>query len=87
MPSFKRIVDLPHELIKSFEGWSEVRECYLGSCHCTSIMTDLESYIEVEALELDCLEQLCKSFQELGFEISNPEPRKQRGTNENSTLK
>lgn len=67
MDSFTRTVALPHSLTPTFDKWSEVRECYLGSCHCTSIMTDLESYIEVEALEADCLAELCQSLTELGF--------------------
>lgn len=76
MTELKRTLSLPHNLLKSFEDWGEVRSQYTASCICTSIMTDLESYIEVEALELDCLEQLCKRFQELGFEYNEPPQRR-----------
>ena len=87
MTELKRVLELPHELLKSFEDWQGVRFQYTASCYCTSITTDMESYIEVEALELDCLEQLCRGFQELGFETSDPEPRRKRDTNETSTDK
>lgn len=87
MTELKRVLVLPNHLLKSFEDWGAVHFHYSASCYCTSIMTDMESYIEVEALELDCLEQLCRGFQELGFETSDPEPRRKRDTNETSTDK
>lgn len=76
MTELKRVLALPNHLLKSFEDWGAVHFHYSASCICTSIMTDLESYIEVEALELDCLEQLCKRFQELGFEYHEPPQRR-----------
>lgn len=84
MTELKRVLILPRELLKSFEDWQGVRFQYTASCYCTSITTDMESYIEVEALELDCLEQLCRGFQELGFEFSGPEPERKRVKNETS---
>lgn len=65
--SFKRTVELSHEDMKTFEAWDQVRFHYTASCYCTSIVTDMESYIEVEAMEEKCLDELCKSFAELGF--------------------
>lgn len=56
-----------------FEDWNKVRSVYCSSCHCTAITTDMESYIEVEALTEDCLNKLCSDFVAIGFEEINYE--------------
>ena len=65
--SFKKIISLSPEDTKKFEAWDQVRFYYSASCYCTSIMTDMESFIEVEAMEEECLNSLCKDFSTLGF--------------------
>lgn len=68
MNKYKRILELPQDLRVTFNKWDEVREIYLSSCHCTSIMTDLEESLEVEALTDYCIDELCNNFAKLGFE-------------------
>ena len=75
MTILKKVVELPRDTFKDFDKWNEVRDIYLGSCHCTSITTDLEESIEVEALTEYCLEELCNNYVKLGFVIHVPHPR------------
>lgn len=77
MTDLKRILELPRG--SGFNDWSQIHSVYESSCYCTSITTDIESYIEVEALKPKCLEDLCQAFQELGFEPAGPAPIRQRG--------
>ena len=64
-----RTLVLQHSLCSSFNSWEEVRNIYNASCHCTSITTDLESYVTIEATTLDCIDDLTDRYVELGFEI------------------
>lgn len=51
-------------------NWEILNNTYKASCQCTSITTDLESYVEVEALEQECLDELCENFCSLGLTVS-----------------
>lgn len=75
MKTFKKVIELEHEKIKSFTAWSHVHYILSSHCYCTSVMTDLESYIEVEAENKDCLEDLCKQFEKLGFHYKEYTPK------------
>ena len=85
MNQLKQVVELPRDSFKSFDKWNEVREIYLASCHCTSITTDLEESIEVEALTQHCLDELCENYINLGFVIHKPLPRLSRKRLKNET--
>jgi hypothetical protein len=65
-----KVLILPHNLEGNFQKWNDVHFCYTASCYCTAIRTDMESYIEVEAMEEDCLNVLCGNLIELGFILS-----------------
>lgn len=59
-----RVLNIP----SSFNlNWEILNNIYKASCHCTAITTDLETYIEVEALQQDCLDELCNNFISLGL--------------------
>lgn len=67
MKSFTKLLVIP----SSFNLNREIlNSTYKASCHCTSITTDLETYIEVESLEKECLDELCKDFCSLGLTVS-----------------
>lgn len=65
---------------KTFENWTEFHSTYRSSCYCTSVVTDCESYVIVEAIEQECLDALTNDFIELGFtlETKNYEETKSR---------
>ena len=54
---------------KTFENWTEFHTTYISSCYCTSVITDCESYVIVEAVEHECLDALTNDFIELGFTL------------------
>lgn len=64
MTPITKVLNIP----SSFNlNWEILNNTYKSSCHCTAITTDLETYIEVEALQQDCLDQLCNDFISLGL--------------------
>ena len=79
MTILKRVVELPRDTLKTFDKWNEVRDIYLGSCHCTSITTDMEETVEVEALNQKCLDDLCAKYKEIGFEFYSMTCNRSRG--------
>lgn len=76
--SYKKVLELPFAFVGSFEDWNKVRFEYTASCYCTAITTDMESYIEVEAMEQDCLHSLCEALVDLGFEYTEMEIERDR---------
>ena len=76
MSKQERTLVLSHSLCNTFKEWDEVRNIYTSSCHCTSITTDLESYITLEAMTQDCIDDLTNQYLELGFETLAPAPRR-----------
>ena len=65
-----KVLILPRHLEGNFKKWNDVHFCYMSSCYCTAITTDMESYIEVEAMEENCLDILCNNFIKLGFKFA-----------------
>lgn len=78
MSSYKKTLILPHKMVGLFKDWNKVHSAYTSSCMCTAINTDMESYIEVEALDLNCLQELCEQFVQLGFEYFDTEVDRER---------
>lgn len=78
MTQLTKILILPRPLMTTFEDWNKVRFEYTASCYCTAITTDMESYIEVEALEQNCLHSLCEALTKLGFEYTEMEIKRDR---------
>lgn len=80
----ERTLVLSHSLCKTFKEWGEVREIYTASCHCTAITTDLESYITIEAMTLDCIDDLTTQYLKLGFETLPVVSRRKENETTNS---
>lgn len=44
--------------------FNKLRDVYYGSCHCISVDTDMETYVDIEALEEECLDEFIKELGE-----------------------
>ncbi len=79
MVHLEQVLILTDEKRKVFNNWQQVKDIYDASCHCTSITTDMEETVEVEALNQKCLDDLCAKYKEIGFEFYSMTCNRSRG--------
>ena len=47
--------------------WAKVYEVRKGGCYCLSLTTDLETYLEVEGSEEECVDEFIKELKSNGL--------------------